>query len=553
MNRKRHAVSLWIASREYAGIAEAGGVKSVVKSLAKAAAKYGFSVTVFLPHYGNNPCILDHCIGEVSIRVGDIRHSVRYFELLQNTIRFIFIDAEIFTEKKDIYTYCTEEVAYFRKKLNRPDLKKGEGYADSHEMNILFQKAIYCYGLQHHTAPDILHCHDAHTALLPAFIFSRSNNGRRLFKHTRAVITIHNAGDGYRQTFYSLAQAASLTGLNHDVLEYGRIEQTVEPFLVGAAFADLTTVSPWYATQLTNPDSSPYSYRFSQRLAEKHIKITGITNGIDFAAYDPRNTEQSELPFSFDIQKEQFEGKYACRSFLLDYLYQPDQSHWASQDVQWFGSLSSAKEKVLYLMYHGRLVRQKGVDVLLKAIPHLVKECPFLHFAVMGQGDPDLEAKAMDLAQNMPGVLVYCKGYNRKVARLITAAADFIVLPSLFEPCGLEDLIAQVFGTIPIAHAQGGLQKITNGKTGFLYTVPAEQAQNMDAHARILADTILFQAQHFFNSSCTRLVDIPYFRDIILQASAALHTEFSWDHIFMERYLKLYHIHKKHQTTKMYC
>ncbi len=553
MNRKNHAMALWIASREYAGIAEAGGVKNVVKSLAQAAAEYGFSVTVFLPRYGNNPYILNHCIGEVSIRVGEILHSVRYFELLQNTIRFIFIDAEIFTEKKDIYTYCAEELDYFHKKLNRYDLKKGEGYVDSHEMNILFQKAIYCYGLQQHTAPEVLHCHDAHTALLPAFIFSRTNGGQRLFKRTRAVITIHNAGDGYRQTFYSLAQAATLTGLDHNVLDYGRIEHTIEPFLVGAAFADLTTVSPWYAAQLINPDQSPYSYRFSQRLAEKHIKITGITNGIDFAAYDPRNTEQSELPFSFDIQKEQFEGKYACRSFLLDHLRQQDQFHWASQGVQWFGSISSGKEKSLYLMYHGRLVRQKGVDVLLKAIPQLAVTCPFLRFAVMGQGDTELEAKAIELAQNMPGILVYCKGYSRKVARLITAAADFIVLPSLFEPCGLEDLIAQVFGTIPIAHAQGGLQKIVNGKTGFLYTVPSEQAQNTDTHARILADTILFHAQYFFNSSCTKLVDIPYFRDIILQASAALQTEFSWDHIFTERYLKLYHTHKKHQTAKMYC
>ena len=540
MNKKKHAAELWIASREYAGLAEAGGVKNVVKSLAEAAAEYGFSVTVFLPHYGSITCALSPCDGEVYIRVGNTQHSVRYLELIQNNIRFIFIDAEIFSEKKDIYTYCAEEIEYFRKKLHRPDLKKGEGYADSHEMNILFQKAIYCYGLQYHTAPEVLHCHDAHTALLPAFLFSHSS-GKRLFKHTHAVITIHNAGDGYRQTFYSFEQAASLTGLKRTVLEYGRIEQTVEPFLVGAAFADLTTVSPWYAAQLADPEQSPYSYGFSQQLAKKHIKITGITNGIDFAAYDPRNPERSELPFSFDIQKKQFDGKYACRSFLLDNLYRQDPSHWFSQGVQWFGSISGVKDKVLYLMYHGRLVRQKGVDVLLKAIPHIVKACPFLRFAVMGQGDAELETQAMQLAQEMPGVLVYCKGYSRKAARLITAAADFIVLPSLFEPCGLEDLIAQVFGTIPIANAQGGLQKIINGKTGFLYTVPAEQAQNTDTHARILTETVLLQAQYFFNSSCTKLVDIPYFRDIILQASNALHTEFAWKHIFTEQYLKLYH------------
>ena len=195
MNSKENNTSVWMISREYAGFAEAGGVKNVVKSLAEAASDYGLEVTVFLPRYGNNIEQLNNCSGEVTIRVGDTTHTVRFFEFLKRDIRFIFIDSEIFTEKRDIYTYCTEEIEDFRKKLHRPDLKKGDGYIDSHEMNVLFQKAVYCYGLRHHTAPHVLHCHDAHTALLPAFIFTRYT-GRLLFRHTRALITIHNAGDG---------------------------------------------------------------------------------------------------------------------------------------------------------------------------------------------------------------------------------------------------------------------------------------------------------------------------------------------------------------------
>lgn len=529
-----------MVSREYAGFAEAGGVKNVVKSLAEAAACYGLAVTVFLPRYGNNPEPLDTCIGEANIRVGDTAHAVRYFELFKKNIRFIFIDSAIFTEKKDIYTYCTEELDYFRKKLHRPNLKKGDGYIDSHEMNVLFQKAVYCYGLRHHTAPQVLHCHDAHTALLPAFISARCT-GKFLFRHTRTLITIHNAGDGYRQTFYSFEYAAHLTDLPNRVLEYGRIDYTVEPFLVGSAFADLTTVSPWYAKQLISPDHSPYSYLFSKNLAQKHSQITGITNGIDFTAYDPRNTDCSGLPFTFDIQKEQFEGKYACRSFLLEKLQSQTCAAPMYEGIQQYGNMSTQEQnKALYLMYHGRLVCQKGVDVLLKAIPRIVEHSPTLRFIVMGQGNPELEAEAIDLAAALPGKFVYCKGYNRKAARLITAAADFIVLPSLFEPCGLEDLIAQVYGTIPIANAQGGLQKIINGKTGFLYTLPTGEEQNMDIHIKTLAETVLTQAEHFFTSGKKKLTDIPYFKDIILQAYAALHTEFSWKHIFTEQYLKLY-------------
>ena len=544
MSSKENNTSVWMISREYAGFAEAGGVKNVVKSLAEAASDYGLEVTVFLPRYGNNTEQLNNCSGEVTIRVGDTTHTVRFFELLKKDIRFIFIDSEIFTEKRDIYTYCTEEIEDFRKKLHRPDLKKGDGYIDSHEMNVLFQKAVYCYGLRHHTAPHVLHCHDAHTAMLPAFIFTRCT-GRLLFRHTRALITIHNAGDGYRQTFDSFEYAAHLTDLPHRVLEYGRIGDAVEPFLVGSTFAELTTVSPWYAKQLVSPEQSPYSYHFSQALAQKHIHITGITNGIDFMAYDPRTPDQSGLPFAFDVQKERFEGKYACRSFLLNELQAKSRTLPMYEGILQYGDVDKTEEnKTLYLMYHGRLVYQKGVDVLLKAMPRILEHSPTLRFIVMGQGNPDLEGKAIELAATLSGKFVYCKGYNRKLARLITAAADFIVLPSLFEPCGLEDLIAQVYGTIPIANAQGGLQKIVDGKTGFLYTIPAGEEQNTDAHVHTLTKTVLKQAEYFFTSGKAKLTDIPYFKDIILQSYAALHTEFSWKHIFAERYLKLYFPHR---------
>ena len=100
MSSKKNSASVWMVSREYAGLAEAGGVKNVVKSLAEAASGYGLTVTVFLPRYGNNTEQLDNCIGETTIRVGDSTHTVRYFELLRKDIRFIFIDSEILRKNK---------------------------------------------------------------------------------------------------------------------------------------------------------------------------------------------------------------------------------------------------------------------------------------------------------------------------------------------------------------------------------------------------------------------------------------------------------------------
>lgn len=544
MSNKSNSMVLWMITREYAGFAEAGGVKNVVKSLAEAAADYGFAVTVFLPRYGTKTSsTLDNLNAYTennAICSGNTVYPVRYAELVQKGIRFVFVDSEIFSEKMDIYTYCAEELDYFKRKLNRPDLKKGDGYVDSHEMNVIFQKAVCCYAIQHRIAPQVLHCHDAHTALLPAFITTHPE-AKALFHHTTMLITIHNAGDGYRQAFDSFEQAAALTGLPHRVLALGQIDDTVEPFLVGQAFAGLTTVSPWYAQQLREPEQSHYSYRFSTVLAQKDIHISGITNGIDFASYDPRNTYCSGLPYTFDIQKEQFEGKYACRSFLLKKL----QAHGAIAaqyaGVQQYGTISCEEDgKTVYIMYHGRFVYQKGIDILLKAIPPLLKNCSALKFIFMGQGTTELENKASTLAAVLPGKFVYCKGYNRTLARLITAAADFIVLPSLFEPCGLEDLIAQVYGTIPIANAQGGLQKIQHGKTGFLYRLPKGSEQDIDTHIKILIQTVLEQATLFLRSDKMRLTDIPYFKAIILNAYRELCTTFSWKHIFADQYLTLY-------------
>ncbi len=540
MNNQFKSQSLWLVSREYAGIAEAGGVKNVVKSLADAAYTAGNAVTVFLPRYGSCTVELDTVLGSSSICVQQTVHEVRFFEKYIGGIRFVFVDAEIFTEKKDIYTYNSEEIDFFRKKLNRPDLKKGEGYVDSHEMNILFQKAVYTFAVQENSAPEILHCHDAHTALLPAFI-GTDDAASALFHNTKKIITIHNAGDGYRQTIYSFSYAESLTGLPASVLGAGCIDDCVEPFLVSAPFAQVTTVSPWYAEQLLQPEQSPYSYRFSEALVDKNIKITGITNGIDYESYNPNDTAVSQLPFAFDIQNKDFAGKYACRSFLLNELKKSGQEELPHTGVQWFGSFSeTAEKKYLYLMYHGRFVHQKGIEVLLNAFSLLLEKNLPVRVLIMGQGSADFENSAIALTERFSGSCLYCKGYNRSAARLITAAADFIVLPSLFEPCGLEDLIAQIYGTIPIAHAQGGLQKIIHEKTGILYTVPENAGQDIGLHRDVIVNTVLKYCIPFFDSEYERAADMPFFNDMIMHAQSLLKTQFSWQTVFAEYCRKLY-------------
>jgi len=531
--------SVWFVSREYAGIAEAGGVKNVVQALAEAAQAHHFEVVVFLPLYGSCPYKDSAEKGTVHLRIGSVLHTVQYRAFDKDGIRIIFIDTELFSEKKDIYTYCAEELAFFREKLHKNDLQKGQGYVDSHEMNVLFQKAVYCFALKYRCAPEVLHCHDAHTALLPAFI-GTSSCGRALFHNTQLLITIHNAGDGYRQSISSVQYARELTRLPLSLLQSAVVDAMVEPFLVGARFAVLTTVSSWYADQLHDPARSPYSYRFAHAIAD--IPIIGITNGIDSTRYDAACPAVSQLPFAFDIGREDFAGKYECRAFFLEQCKSGAlQREPAYAGLQWFGSCEVEDgKKYVYIMYHGRFVHQKGVSVLLKSLPLILQKAPFVRCILMGQGDSGFEEEAVALTQKLNGACLYCKGYDRQIARLLTAAADFILLPSLFEPCGLEDFIAQLYGTIPVAHAEGGLQKIIHGQTGFLYELPAEAEREGPIHVEQLAGTVVALAERAARAPSRLLLGDPFFRKIIVQAYQTLQGRYSWQTIFTEHYVPLY-------------
>ena len=126
---------------------------------------------------------------------------------------------------------------------------------------------------------------------------------------------------------------------------------------------------------------------------------------------------------------------------------------------------------------------QKGLHVLSDAMDVILNEMENVRVSVVGQGDPQIENRIKELSLRYPGKIVYFKGYNPSLSRLCVAQADFAVFPSDFEPCCLEDLVAQLFGTIPIANATGGLKKIIDGETGFLYS-PNKPEELCDAIRR---------------------------------------------------------------------
>ena len=514
--------NIWLISREYAGLAEAGGVKNVACALCEGLVSQKMAVTLFIPRYGCSdfqyttsytPDIVPSC----RIAIHNNVYTVSFDKAEIHGVSVIFVIHQVFLDKQSVYTYTAQD------EQNNPAFLRGTGFQDSLLMDVLFQKAVLEYGLASGSVPDIVHCQDAATALIPAFARCLPEY-ESFYKDSRFAVTIHNAGPGYHHEFESEQQAKDYTGLPSDVIIDAQNGNSIEPYLTACRFAALSTVSPWYAKELVdreNHDTNGLSALFS----EKQIVITGITNGIDCNRYDPCSSTSSLLPYPFDPSTGDLGGKYQNRSYFIT-TYAAEQAH-PEQYASFVrtGSLNPEKNGVgVYFCYHGRIVHQKGIGLLAAAAERLLEHRSDIRFILVGQGEAELENILSRLASEYAGRCVYFRGYDRAVSRLATAVSDFIVLPSLFEPCGLEDFIAQLYGTIPVAHATGGLNKIIDGKTGFLYT----------------PDTVdmLYEKLDYLTNDIQK--NSRKYRDIIMSAVNYVCGNYAWDTVIKQYYIPFY-------------
>ena len=459
-------MNIWIASMECAGIVEAGGVKNVTYSLCNEFSKLGHKVTLLIPSFKTTDySLIDfasskiinkkimHCGKEEAVFYKKGKHK--------NNFDVVFFNHPSFTEKEGVYTYTENEA-----KLNS-DFIKGSGHKDCLFMDSLFAKGVVTYAtsISKASLPQIIHCQDASTAIIPSLCKNENS-----LSNTKFVVTIHNAGPAYHHEFSSVGQAAWYTNLAEDDLRKAMNNGKVEPFLLAKnSGAYLTTVSEHYASELCDCKYCNETDGLSNIFCEQKIKIKGITNGIDFSSYDPVDTQKSKLPYAFNPQTLELQGKKDCRNYFLHQVLQNKNDF---EGIVIYGTLEN-KEKCnddIYLVYHGRVTSQKGLPVLLEAIPVLLNNFSNIRFLITGQGEVSLENAIKQITQDYRGSVVFVNGYNKKIARLTNAIGDFIILPSHFEPCGLEDFISQIYGTLPIAHKTGGFNKIINNKTGFLYT-----------------------------------------------------------------------------------
>ncbi len=485
--------SVWLVTREYDGLAGAGGVKDVCRQLAETLAARGdCQVRVILPRYGfMDAAQLGFTLagpGDHSGRIGgrrfaqvfevdmhyaleERRETVAVWQADINRVRVLLIEADRYSSKRSVYTYTDEdelEVAWQR---------TGGGHFDYFAMNVLLQKAALELMILVEERPDIIHCHDGHAALLPAMM--RENSGWRSYFHrTGAVVTVHNAGLGYHQEVDDLEFARAITGLPRRVIESSRLGRSFDPFLAASGYAMLNTVSENYGRELQETPDDARTGWLGHALLDRQVRLLGITNGIDPTAFDPTRPELLGLAAAYDVGGGALDGKRTCKEALLAQIVAG--GPW--ERTKQYGTLAMGPEAGLFT-FIGRLTSQKGVDILIRAIFELLPENLQQQVLVFGSGAPELEnqLEVLAVSQGGWGRVCYLKGYDPVLANKIYAAGDFFVIPSRYEPCGLTDYIAQLLGNLPIVHRVGGLIKVVDGETGFSYgdDAPATLAQTM--------------------------------------------------------------------------
>jgi starch synthase len=541
VSENRQIKNIWMLSREYGHLAGAGGVKDVTSQLAEALARWtGRVIHVVLPMYGFmnaeesgfqpvfDPLCRDQVLRlpiDMHQPVDGVTEEVCYFHKTISRVNIYLVDAERYREKTDVYSYTEVDESQVDWQ------KKSMGHHDYFAMNLLLQKAAIELMITLGEKPDAIHCHDGHTAILPALI--RETPGyRSYFRGTGCLVTIHNAGAGYHQEVADIPYAHSITSLPSHVINASLLGGKFDPFLVAGQYAILNTVSENYARELQEDiESDRLTGGLGHELKRRNIVLEGVTNGIepDFFSSSSIAGDNPEMLFYPGQIEDTLAGKLRCKATLLEQVAERREF----LGVERFGVLDNNIEKPLFT-FIGRLSEQKGIDILLEALDVLMEKDSQVQMLVLGSGGIDIESKLINLTDStrMFGRLAFVNGYSPELANRIFAAGDFFIVPSRYEPCGLTDFIAQLFGNIPVVRHVGGLVKVIDNVTGIAYRGDSP-GNLLEALERAL---VLYG-------------DKPLMRSMQIQAVKEIEEHYTWTKV-MRKYVELYETAWKTQVCK---
>jgi starch synthase len=401
-------------SSEAVPYAKTGGLADVAGSLPAALNRLGCEVKLFIPKYDlvdEEKHSLRYCwdIGEMQITIGDTPRTVHLHttKLPGSEVEVYFVDCPHYFFRGQLYTNDPDEDQRF----------------------ILFSKAVIESLKKINWVPDIIHCNDWQTGLIPLYIKDNySDDG--FFRDTASLFTIHNIG--YQGRF------SAITKFNADIRDElffpgGPVEYFGDISFMKTAiyFADMiNTVSKNYAMEILTPE---YGSGMEGILNQRKQDVFGILNGIDYDHWDPETDKL--IPYNYSIAD--LSGKLKNKKFLCDHF-----GIKFEDDVPLIGIVS-------------RMAGQKGFDLISSVSDQLMELNA--QWIVLGNGEENYENMFKYLAAFYPGRLAAYIGFNTELAHLIEAGADIFLMPSHYEPCGLNQIFSLKYGTVPVVRKTGGL------------------------------------------------------------------------------------------------
>jgi starch synthase len=433
-------MKILMAASEAVPFAKTGGLADAASALSLSLAKLGHEVVIVMPRYysidRSKMTLLEGAMG-VPVGDGEVWCAVYKADLpgspKKNPITVYFIDHEIFFGREGIYGTPAE-----------PD------FIDNPRRFAFFSRSVFQLCRKISWYPDILHAHDWPSALVPVFLKFGERQGE--FAHTKSVLTIHNLG---YQGIYSKDNFPFLNLPWNVFYDAGFEDWNMMNFLkAGINSADkLNTVSPSYAEETK---TQAQGFRLDGVLRSRSSDYCGILNGIDTDIWDPSHDESIPKPYS----AEDLSGKAAAKEALQKEFKLP-----IEPDVPLIGMVS-------------RLTEQKGVGELFGpgygSVYSFCRDMK-LQFVLLGSGETWCEHEVMSLASRLPNFSAKV-GYNEGLSHLIEAGSDFFLMPSRYEPCGLNQMYSLRYGTLPIVRRTGGLADTvenyvekTGDGTGFMF------------------------------------------------------------------------------------
>jgi starch synthase len=440
-------MKILMAVSEAVPFAKTGGLADAVSALSLALARHGNDVKIIMPRYWRiDRAKLTQLKGEMGVKMGGTEEWCAVYKTMMpgssrnNPVEVFFIDHEIFFGRDGIYTNVFNE-----------------DYADNPRRFTFFSRAVFQFCNKTGWYPDVIHAHDWPTSLVPVYLKHGLREGS--FADTVSILTIHNLG--YQGIYHK--DNFHYTGLGWDVFYGGGFEDwgMMNMLKAGIYSADrLNTVSETYCEETK---TQAHGFRLDGPLRYRSADYRGILNGIDSNVWNPAKDKLIPAPYS----ASDLSGKAAAKAALQKHFGLPEKS-----GIPIVGMIT-------------RLSEQKGIGELFGPCygsAFAICSDMNLQFVLIGTGENWCEREIAGLSERLPNFKASI-GYSEELSHLIEAGSDFFLMPSRYEPCGLNQMYSLVYGALPIVRRTGGLvdtvqnyDETTGGGTGFMFDDLTPQA-----------------------------------------------------------------------------